>query len=167
MQQKIRKNHQIDASKVNLVIEGEGSFILSLQEALQKAKAAGLDLIEINSKVSPPICKILDFGKFKYNEKKKAASAKKNQNNIELKELTLRPNIDDNDLNHKLEAAKKFLSEGNKVKFTLRFRGREVSHPQIGSAKLEFLLKELTNLIAFQPKIVMEGKIMSMIVQPK
>lgn len=108
----------------------------------------------------------MDYGKYKYDEKKKAQVAKKNQQVQELKELTFRPNTDEGDLAHKLEQAKGFLTDGHKVKFTIRFRGREITHPQVGKDKLDWLLKELSGLIIPNPQISLEGKFMSMMVSP-
>lgn len=167
-QNRIRINHQIRVPQVRVILEdGTSPGIISTRDALQMAKDANLDLVEINPKALPPVCKILDYGKFKYDEKKKAAATKKTQRQSELKELTFRPNTDEHDLSHKLELAKEFLQEGNKVKFAIRFRGREITHPQVGREKLEWLLKELSSLLAGTTSINMEGKIMSMIVNPK
>jgi translation initiation factor IF-3 len=167
-QTRIRINWQIRVPQVRVVLEdGSSPGIISTKDALQMAQAAGLDLVEINPKAVPPVCKILDYGKFKYDEKKKAAAAKKSQKQSELKELTFRPNTDEHDLSHKLQLAKEFLTEGNKVRFAIRFRGREITHPQVGKDKLDWLLKELAPLISGTPQVSTEGKIMSMIVSPK
>lgn len=167
-QNRIRINLQIRVPQVRVVLEdGSSPGILSTREAMQMAQAAGLDLVEINPKSSPPVCKILDYGKFKYDEKKKAAIAKKSQKQSELKELTFRPNTDEHDLGIKLQMAKDFLKDGNKVKFAIRFRGREITHPQVGKDKLDWLLKELADVISGTPQVFTEGKIMSMMVSPK
>lgn len=167
-QNRTRINHQIRVPQVRVVLEdGTSPGIISTRDALQMAKDANLDLVEINPKAVPPVCKILDYGKYKYDEKKKTAAAKKTQKQTELKELTFRPNTDDHDLSHKLETAKQFLADGNKVKFAIRFRGREITHPQIGRDKLEWLIQQLSSLITGTALISMEGKIMSMIVSPK
>jgi translation initiation factor IF-3 len=167
-QNRIRINFHIRVAQVRVVLEdGSSPGVMSTRDALQMAQNAGLDLVEINPKANPPVCKILDFGKFKYDEKKKAAAAKKSQKQSELKELTFRPNTDEHDLGIKLATAKEFLKDGNKVKFAIRFRGREITHPQIGKEKLEWLLKELTDLISGAPQVFTEGKIMSMTVSPK
>jgi translation initiation factor IF-3 len=149
-----------------LTAEGDNLGVMDTYKALKQAQDAGLDLVEINPKAQPPVCKIMDYGKFKYEEKKKAQAAKKNQQNQELKELTFRPNTDDNDLAHKVNQAKEFLAEGDKVKFTVRFRGREIVHADIGKQKLQWILDELAGLIAANPQINLEGKFMSMIVSP-
>jgi translation initiation factor IF-3 len=167
-QNRIRINLQIRVPQVRVVLEdGSSPGILSTRDAMQMAQSVGLDLVEINPKSNPPVCKILDYGKFKYDEKKKAAIARKSQKQTELKELTFRPNTDEHDLGIKLQMAKEFLKDGNKVKFAIRFRGREITHPQVGKEKLDWLLKELTDFISGSPQVFTEGKIMSMTVNPK
>jgi translation initiation factor IF-3 len=164
--QRIRTNHQIRIPQIRVVLVDGTSDVMATRDALKMAQDAGLDLVEINPKAAPPVCKIMDFGKFKYEEKKKQQAAKRNQVVQELKELTFRPNTDANDLNHKLEQAKGFLEEGNKVKFTIRFRGREITHSDIGRNKLEWLLLQLQGLVTDKPQISLEGKFMWMIVSP-
>jgi translation initiation factor IF-3 len=166
-QNRIRINFQIKVPQVRAIHE-DGSLIgiLPTYEALKLAQDKGLDLVEINPKASPPVCKICNYGKFKYEEKKKMSEAKKNQKVQELKELTFRPNTDLNDLNHKLKSAKEFLNEGHKVKFTIRFRGREVTHPQIAQEKLMWIIQQLGSLIQSDTPISSEGKFMSMTVVP-
>lgn len=167
-QNRIRINLQIRVPQVRVVLEdGSSPGVMSTRDALKMAQDANLDLVEINPRSNPPVCKILDYGKFKYDEKKKAAAARKTQKQSELKELTFRPNTDEHDLGIKLQTAKEFLKEGNKVKFAIRFRGREITHPQLGKDKLEWLLKELTDLISGTPQVFTEGKVMSMTVSPK
>lgn len=146
--------------------DGANLGIMQTRDALKMAQDQGLDLIEISPKAVPPVCKIADYGKMKYEAKKKAQADKKNQVIQELKELTFRPNTDDNDLQHKLVQAKGFLEEGDRVKFTVRFRGREIVHSNIGKEKLEWLLKELGSAVAPNPQINLEGKFMSMVVSP-
>lgn len=166
-QYRIRVNQFIRVPQVRVILSnGDNGGIMSTRDALKLAQNENLDLVEINPRALPPVCKIVDYGKFKYDEKKKAAEAKRNQKVQELKELTFRPNTDQNDLSHKLDQAKEFLADGHKVKFTIRFRGREVTHPEVGKTKLEWLFKELTGLIQTVPAISMEGKFMSAIVSP-
>ncbi len=165
-QYRIRINQYIRVPQVRLIRDDNTSEVVNTRDALKLAQDQFLDLVEINPKALPPIVKIMDYGKFKYEEKKKAQVAKKNQQVQELKELTFRPNTDENDLSHKLEQAKGFLEEGNRVKFTIRFRGREIVHTNIGKDKLNWILKELGNSIAPNPQINLEGKFMSMIVSP-
>ncbi|HWA78978.1 MAG TPA: translation initiation factor IF-3, partial [Acetobacteraceae bacterium] len=124
-----RVNDEIRAEKVRLIDEaGEMQGIVSLREALNRAYATGLDLLEISPNADPPVVKILDFGKFKYDQQKKRNEARKKQKVIEIKEIKVRPNIDENDYQVKLRAMKSFIGEGDKVKVTLRFRGREMAH---------------------------------------
>jgi translation initiation factor IF-3 len=165
-QYRVRVNQYIRVPQIRVIKEDGASEVVNTKDALKLAQDQGLDLVEINPKALPPVCKIMDYGKYKYEEKKKAQVAKKNQQVQELKELTFRPNTDENDLSHKLEQAKGFLEEGNRVKFTIRFRGREIVHTNIGKDKLTWILKELGNSIAPNPQINLEGKFMSMIVSP-
>lgn len=164
---KTRINKYIKAPQVRVVLsDGSNAGIMNTYQALKMAQEQGLDLVEINPKGQPPVCKIMDYGKFKYEEKKKAQAAKKNQQISELKELTFRPNTDENDLKHKLVQAKTFLADGHKVKFGMYFRGREIVHQDLGKEKMDWILKELDGLIAANPQLSLEGKIMSMIVSP-
>lgn len=166
-QNRLRVNHFIRVPQVR-VVDGEGNSlgVMSTRDALKMAQDQNMDLIEINPKTMPPVCKIMNYGKFKYEEKKKLSESRKNQKVQELKELTFRPTIDSNDLNHKLQQAKDFLEDGNRVKFTVRFRGREIVHPEVGKEKLEWVLQELNGLIAPNTYISLEGKFMSMQVAP-
>lgn len=162
-----RINKFIRVPQVRVVLsDGTNGGIMNTYEALKMAQDQTLDLVEINPRAVPPVCKIMDYGKFKYEEKKKAQAAKKNQQIQELKELTFRPNTDENDLNHKLVQAKEFLADGDKVKFAVRFRGREIVHQNIGREKLQWILQQLDGLISPNPQISLEGKFMSMIVYP-
>lgn len=164
---RIRINKFIRVPQIRVVLaDGENAGIMNTYDALKMAQDQGLDLVEISPKAQPPVCKIMDYGKFKYEEKKKAQVAKKNQQTQELKELTFRPNTDENDLNHKVAQAKEFLAEGDRVKFAVRFRGREIVHANIGREKLEWILKQLGGQAAPNPQVSLEGKIMSMIVSP-
>lgn len=165
---RIRTNHYIKVPQVRLLdAEGQSLGVFATADALKKAKELGVDLIEINPKASPPVCKLEEFGKYKYEEKKRANSARKNQKTSELKELSFRPNTDVGDLTHKMESAKAFLSEGDKVKFAVKFRGREMSHPQVGYDKLVWLVEQLTTLVGSQTPITTEGKVMSVVLSPK
>lgn len=164
---RIRINKFIRVPEIRVVLDnGEMAGIMKTYDALKMAQDKGLDLVEISPKAVPPVCKIMDYGKFKYEEKKKLQAAKKNQQTQELKELTFRPNTDENDLNHKVAQAKEFLAEGDRVKFAVRFRGREIVHANIGREKLQWILKQLDGLVAANPQVSLEGKIMSMIVSP-
>lgn len=164
----IRTNFRIKVPQVRVIgSDGAQIGIMATNDALKLAQSEGLDLVEINPKGQPPVCKIVDFGKFKYEEKKRQAEARKNQKASELKEITFRPRTDDNDLNHKLASAKDFLTEGHKVKFTVRFRGREITHPQYGEDKLKWLVEQLKDIIGTNTPPVLEGKTMSVMVSPK
>ena len=133
---------------------------------MQIADDAGLDLIESSPQAVPPVCKILDYGKYKYEMQKRKAEAKKNQKVIEIKELKLRPMIDKHDYEVKVKQAKKFLSEGNKVKFTMRYKGRELSANDMGKAVLDRLVDDLEGLIKIESAPKLEGKQMMMVVSP-
>lgn len=164
---KPRKNFQIRASQVRLInSDGSNLGVVPIQEAIKLAQEQGLDLIEINYKSSPVVVKIADYGKMLYEEKKKQSEIRKNQKIQELKEITFRPNTDENDLKHKLEAAKSFLNDGHKVKFTIRFRGREVTHPEVAKEKIDWIIEQLGTLILSPAPISMEGKFMFLIVNP-
>lgn len=166
-EQRIRINFQIRIPQIRVVASnGDNLGVMATRDALKMAQEETLDLVEINPRAVPPVCKIMDYGKFKYDEKKKLQAARKNQQNQELKEITFRPNTNESDLSHKLVQVKEFLAEGNKVKFTIRFRGREITHPQVGKDKLDWIIKELNGLIVANPQVNLEGKFMSMIVMP-
>lgn len=166
-QVKPRRNWQIKSTTVRLIDQyGKNLGVVSTSEAVKLAHESNLDLIEINSKSLPIVAKIADYGKFCYEEKKKQSEIKKNQKIQELKEIQFRPNTDENDLNHKLASAKEFLIEGHKVKFTVRFRGREVVHPEVAADKINWILDQLNGLILPPPPSSMEGKFMSLIVSP-
>lgn len=162
-----RINEQISNQQVRLILaNGENIGIISTREALRKAEDAGLDLIEIAPHDEFPVCKILDAGKYKYELQKRKADAKKKQKVIEIKEIKFTPNIGDNDYGVKMRAAKRFLEEGNKVKFTLRFRGREMSYIDLGMAVLKRAQADLTGLGKVEQDPKLEGRQMGMIVAP-
>ncbi|MBW7851484.1 MAG: translation initiation factor IF-3 [Rhodospirillales bacterium] len=163
-----RVNNEIDARNVRLVDEnGEMVGVVSLREGLEMAREAGLDLVEVSPNADPPVCKILDFGKFKYESQKKKAEARKKQKVIEVKEIKLRPNIDENDYMVKMRSMKKFLEEGDKVKVTLRFRGREMAHQDIGMRVLDRVREELDELAKVEQFPKMEGRQMVMVMAPR
>ncbi len=162
-----RINEDIKVKEVRLIDEnGENRGIVSIREALLIAEDAGLDLIEISPQAAPPVCKVLDFGKYKYEMQKRKAEARKNQKVVEIKELKLRPMIDTHDYEVKVKQAKKFLSEGNKVKFTMRYKGRELSANDMGKNVLNRLLEDLDGLCKVDSAPKLEGKQMMMIVSP-
>ncbi len=152
-------NEQIRARQVRLIAEdGEQVGVVSIQDALARADEAGLDLVEISPNAEPPVCKILDYGKYKYEQQKKAAEARKKQKVIEVKELKFRPNIDDHDYQVKIRAARRFLEEGDKVKVTLRFRGREMAHLDLGMKVLARVREELADIAKVEMDAKVEGK---------
>jgi translation initiation factor IF-3 len=164
----IRVNHRIRVPEVRVVLDdGSQLGVMPTSEALKQAEGRGLDLVEVNPKSMPPVCKILDFGKYKYEEKKRQSEAKRKQTIVELKEVKLRPKTDDHDLQVKVRAARRFLESGNKVKFTVRFRGREITHPQRAQMQLDWLVEQLTDLANVEQRPQMEGRTMSAIVGPK
>src|SRR4029079_11973998 len=164
----IRINHRIRVPEVRVVAEdGSNLGVLSTEAALRRAQEVGLDLVEVNPKATPPVCKILDFGKFKYEEKKRAREAKRKQTVVEVKEIQLRPKTDEHDLDKKLRAARRFIESGNKVKFTVRFRGREIAHPQRAQMQLDWLREKTEDLTLVEQPPMMEARAMSLILAPK
>ena len=160
-------NNRINSSEVQVIgSDGENLGILNLQQAISKAKNEGLDLIEIAPNVKPPVCKIMDIGKYKYDQQKKASKAKKNQKKIELKEIKLRPTTEVHDYTFKIKNAQKFLSKGDKVKFTIKFKGRELQHVNLGNELMDKIKVDMENIgkIELQPKF--DGQQMIMVVQP-
>ncbi len=141
--------------------------IVSLRDAFDAAADAELDLVEIAPQAEPPVCKILDYGKFRFEEQKKANEARKKQKVIELKEIKLRPNIDDNDYDVKMRAATRFLSEGDKVKLTMRFRGREMAHQDLGMNVLIRVRDQLQDLAKVEQMPRVEGRMMVMVIAPR
>ena len=163
-----RINREIKAKEVRLInYNGENAGVVSLAEALKIAQEVGLDLIEISPQVTPPVCKVLDYGKYKYEMQKRKAEAKKNQKVIEIKELKLRPMIDTHDYEVKIKQAKKFLGEGNKVKFTMRFKGREMNTSNLGQDVLHRILDDLEGLYKLDSEPKMEGRQMMMLISPE
>ena len=164
----IRVNHRIRVPEVR-VIDADGSMlgVLQTHEALRKAIEQGLDLVEVNPKADPPVCKILDFGKYKYEEKKKQAQARRNQSVVEIKEIKLRPKTDDHDIAFKVKNARRFLEAGHKVKFTVRFRGREITHPEKAHEQIDIIVKGLEDIANVETRPMMEARAMSLIVAPK
>ena len=162
-----RINREIKAKEVRLInYNGQNAGVVSLAEALKIAQEVGLDLIEIPPQVTPPVCKVLDYGKYKYEMQKKKNEAKKNQKVVSIKELKLRPMIDTHDYEVKVKQAKKFLAQGDKVKFTMRYKGREMSANDLGKEILNKLLEDLDGLCKVDSAPKMEGKQMFMIVSP-
>jgi translation initiation factor IF-3 len=163
-----RVNHRIRVPEIR-VIDADGSMlgVMQTHDALKRAREQGLDLVEINPKAAPPVCKILDYGKYKYDEKKKAREAKRKQSIVEVKEIKLRPKTDDHDMDVKLRAARKFIEDGNKVKFTVRFRGREIAHPEVARQQLLEMEAHVQDIATTEVRPSMEGRNMTMLVSPK
>ena len=140
--------------------------VVETHDALRMAREAALDLVEVNPKAFPPVCKIMDFGKFKYEEKKRTAEARKRQTLIELKEIKLRPKTDDHDLAFKIKHVLRFLEEGNKVKITCRFRGREITHPEMAQRQLQYVVAETKHAAVVELDARMEGRTMTLVLAP-
>ena len=161
-------NEEIDVPEVRLVdADGEMLGVLSHQEALEKANEVGLDLVEVSPNADPPVCKILDYGKFKYNEQKRRHDARKKQKTIQVKEIKMRPGIDTHDYDVKLRSARRFLDDGDKVKVTIRFRGRELTHQELGMDVLNRVRKELDEIAKVEQFPGMEGRLMTMVIAPR
>jgi translation initiation factor IF-3 len=153
---------------VRLIDEnGQMSGVVSRREALNRAVEAGLDLVEVSPNAEPPVCKILDYGKFKYEAQKKKNEARKKQKIIEVKEIKMRPGIDDHDYDVKMRAMHRFLDEGDKVKVTMRFRGREMVHQELGLKVLERVRGQLDEVAKVEQMPRLEGRQMTMVIAPK
>ncbi|MCS6892963.1 MAG: translation initiation factor IF-3 [Deltaproteobacteria bacterium] len=164
-----RVNRQIKAQEVRVVdSDGKQIGIMKIEEALQLAEEKGLDLVEIAPSAQPPVCKILDYGKFKYMEQKKEAQARKNRSIIEVKEIRLRYNTGIGDLETKLKLAEKFLDEGNKVKFNMRFKGREVAFVDIGQQKFDLIIQKLSLKGSVESRSTeLQGRQLTLVIQPQ
>jgi translation initiation factor IF-3 len=147
--------------------DGEIIGVVSRDEALERASEAGLDLVEVASNSEPPVCKILDYGKFKYEAQKRKNEARKKQKTIEVKEIKLRPNIEEHDYDVKMKAMRRFLNEGDKVKVTMRFRGREMAHQELGLKVLDRVRGDLDELAKVEQFPKLEGRQMIMVVAPR
>lgn len=162
-----RVNKEITAPQVRLVgADGEMVGVVSSQDALAMAKEANLDLVEVSPNAEPPVCKIIDYGKYKYEVQKKKAEAKKKQKVVELKEVQIRPGIDENDFQVKLRAIHRFIAEGNKVKVCMRFRGREVAHNEIGLEVLNRIKENIESIAKVDNNPKLEGKQIIMLLSP-
>jgi translation initiation factor IF-3 len=141
--------------------------VIETRDALEKAADYGLDLVEVSPNVSPPVCRILDYGRYKYEEQKKRNEARKKQKTIDLKEIKMRPNIDDHDYGVKMKSINKFLDEGDKVKVTLRFRGREMAHQDLGKQLLDKVQEDLGDKAKIEAQPKLEGRQMIMVIAPR
>lgn len=163
-----RVNNQINVPQVRLVREdGTMVGVVSTREAINMAADAGLDLVEVSPNATPPVCKILDLGKFKYEEQKRKNEARKKQKVIEVKEIKLRPGIDTHDYDVKMRSIHRFLEEGDKVKITMRFRGREMAHQELGAKVLDRVKTDLDAIAKVESAPKMEGRQMIMVISPK
>lgn len=164
----LRTNEQIRVREVRLIDEvGEQRGVLPTVEALRMARELGMDLVEIAPQSNPPVCKILDYGKFKFEQEKKLKDNRKHQKIVKIKEVRMQPKIDDHDLDFKSKHVKGFLEEGNKVKVTIRFRGRELAHTEIGEEVLKSVLTKIEGMYVMERPPMMEGRFMSMMLIPK
>ncbi len=167
-QPQIRFNYRIRVPEVRVIAaDGTQLGIMSSQEAIRLAMDQSLDLVEVNPKADPPVCKVMDFGKFKYEQKKMLNEQKKKQTIVEIKEVKVRPKTDDHDVETKIRHIRRFLEEGNKAKITVRFRGREITHPEKGEEVLREIITELEGTIVIEQKPALEGKTMTMLIAPK
>ena len=161
-------NEKIREKEVRVVTEaGEQLGIMPIAEARAKAEEAGVDLVMIAPNAKPPVCRIIDYGKFKYEQTRKEKESRKKQKTIEIKEIRMSPNIDKNDLNTKVNAARKFLQKGDRVKITLRFRGREMAHMQNGRVILEDFAKQLEDIATVEKAPKVEGRTLTMFLTEK
>ena len=161
-------NDQIDVPSVRFVDhEGENRGVLPTRDALDIAAEVGLDLVEVSPNADPPVCKLMDYGKFKYEAQKKASEARKKQKTVDVKEIKMRPNIDSHDYDVKMRSMVRFLEEGDKVKVTLRFRGREMAHQDRGMAVLDRVRDQLEELAKVEQWPKMEGRQMTMVIAPR
>lgn len=165
---KERINHQISADKVRLIgPDGKQIGVVSLREALRRAEEAEMDLVEISPNIDPPVCRILDFSKYYFQKEKKVKEAKKKQHEVEVKEIKFGPNTEEHDYNFKKNNAIKFLKQHNKVKFTVRFRGRQMAHKELGYRVLDKLKADLAHIAEVDHEPVADRNLLSIIVSPK
>ncbi len=163
-----RYNNLIQSDKVRVIDEnGENLGVLYTREAIEQAAAVGMDLVEVSPNADPPVCKFLDVGKFRYEAQKKANLARKSQKTQEIKEIKMRPNIDDHDYDVKMRNVARFIDDGDKVKVTLRFRGRELSHQQLGMDLLRRVQADVAEVAKVEAYPRMEGRQMLMVLSPK
>ena len=163
-----RVNEQIEAEKVRVVnADGEMVGVISKEEGIEIAFEAGLDLVEVSPNADPPVCKVLDYGKYKYEAQKKANEARKKQKVIDVKEIKMRPGIDEHDYQVKMRSVRRFLDEGDKVKMTVRFRGREMAHQELGMKVLDRVREDVDELAKVEQFPKSEGRLMTMVIAPK
>ena len=166
-ERRVRVNDQIRISPIRLIgADGEQLGIVALDDARDRAADAGLDMVEVAPDARPPVVKLMDYGKFRYEEQRKARDSKKKQHKIQVKEVKFRPGIEEHDYEFKLRHARRFLEDGNKVKLTMMFRGRQITHPEIGLEVLQRVTKDLEDLAKTEARPNMEGRTMSMMLAP-
>ncbi|HEU0012744.1 MAG TPA: translation initiation factor IF-3 [Longimicrobium sp.] len=164
---RLRVNRQIRISPVRVIDPaGEQVGIIPVEQALSMAEEQGLDLVEVAPMARPPVCRIMDYGRYKYEEQRQAREARKKQHHVQIKEVKMRPGIEDHDFDFKVRHAKKFLQEGNKVKLTMMFRGRQMAHPEYGRQVLDRVFEELKELSKVESHPMMEGRSMTMMLAP-
>ncbi|EQB18073.1 MAG: translation initiation factor [Novosphingobium lindaniclasticum] len=163
-----RYNNMIQSDKVRVIDQdGENIGVMYTRQAIEQAAEVGLDLVEVSPNADPPVCKFLDVGKFRYEAQKKANAARKTQKTQEIKEIKMRPNIDDHDYDTKMRNVQRFITDGDKVKVTLRFRGRELSHQQLGMNLLRRVQEDVADIAKVEAYPRMEGRQMLMVLSPK
>ena len=163
-----RVNEQINTDPVRVVgADGEMVGVIPLKQGLQMALEAGLDLVEVSPNADPPVCKVLDYGKYKYEAQKKANEARKKQKVIEVKEIKMRPGIDEHDYQVKMRSVRRFLDDGDKVKMTIRFRGREMAHQELGMKVLDRIRGDIDAMARVEQTPRTEGRMMTMVLAPK
>ena len=161
-------NDDITVDSIRLIdADGEQVGVVSVTEGIELADEAGLDLVEVSPNASPPVCKILDYGKYKYEAQKKANEARKKQKTIDVKEIKMRPGIEEHDYQVKMRSVRKFLDNGDKVKMTIRFRGREMAHQDLGMRVLDRVRDDLNEEVKIEQFPKTEGRLMTMVVAPK
>ncbi|MCR4962854.1 MAG: translation initiation factor IF-3 [Firmicutes bacterium] len=162
----LRINEEIRASEVRLVGDSGESEILSARDAYMRAVEKGLDLVEISPNAKPPVCRIMNYGKYRFEQSKREKESKKNQRTIQVKEVKFRPNIEEHDFDTKVKNAERFLAEGNKVKATIMFRGREITHPELGRELCQRMIERLSQVASVEKQPKVEGKNMTVIFSP-
>jgi translation initiation factor IF-3 len=164
----VRINERIRVPQVRVIGEdGSQVGVLATRDALQMAQSKGLDLVEVSPTARPPVCRIMDYGKYKYEQNRRARKAKKNQHVMHLKEIKMRPKIDDHDYGFKMDHARAFLADRDKVKFTITFRGREMAHQEIGQALVQRIIADLAEIASVEQHARSEGRTLTMVVMPK
>jgi translation initiation factor IF-3 len=162
-----RINEMIRRPEVRVINpDGQQLGIYPIRQALAIAQELGLDLVEINPKADPPVCRIMDFGKFKYEQKKQTNAARKKQKIIEIKEVKMRPKTDTHDFETKLKHVRRFIEEGNKARLTIRFRGRELAHPEVAARVLDRMVEAVKDIAVVEQPYAMDGRLMSMLIAP-